>query len=213
MKKAAELFTEDQKEKIRQAVIEAEARSTGEIVPVVIDQSGHYLQFPLTGAILVTFLIALLVAVLRSHTSAVQLLLLELVTFWICFKVIERTDRLWAWLIPDSLKEKAVARRAEEAFYEHRLHETKDKTGVLIFLSLLEHRVHLLADTGIHKKVPAQTWDNLVRQITSEMKEGRSFEALHEAVGACGRLLAEHFPKNSDDTDELSNELRIEPLS
>lgn len=212
MKKAAELFTEEQKEKIRQAVTEAEARSTGEIVPVVIDQSGHYLQFPLTGAILLTFLIALLVAVLRAHTSAVQLLLVELITFWICFKVIERTDRLWAWLVPDSLMEKAVARRAEEAFYEHRLHETKEKTGVLIFLSLLEHRVHLLADTGIHKKVPAETWEKLVRQITSGMKEGHPLEAILDAVGACGSLLAEHFPKTPDDTDELSDQLKIEPL-
>jgi putative membrane protein len=213
MKKAGVLFTEEQKEKIRQAVIEAEARSSGEIVPMVIDQSGHYTQFPLTGSILFTFLVALVAAVFRPHISAAELLLVELATFWICFKIIERTDRLWAWLIPDSLMEKAVARRAEEAFYEQHLHETKEKTGVLIFLSLLEHRVHLLADTGIHTKVPAETWENLVQQITSGMKKGQPFEALHHAVGACGRLLAEHFPKNPDDTDELSNELRIEPFS
>ncbi len=212
MKRAEQLFTEAQKEKIRQAVSDAEARSSGEIVPVVIDQSGHYLQFPLTGSILLTFLAALIGVVFRPQTTAVQLLLVELVTFWICFKIIERTDRLWAWLIPDSLMDKAVARRAEEAFYEHRLHETQGKTGVLIFLSLLEHRVHLLADTGIHKKVPAQTWETLVQQITAGMKEGHPFEALHHAVEACGNLLAEHFPKEPGDIDELPNQLKIGDL-
>lgn len=209
MKRAEQLFTEEQKEEIRRAVAEAESRSLGEIVPMVIDRSGNYHQFPLTGAILFTFLVALTGVALRPQTTAVQLLLAEVVIFWICFKIIEKSDRLWAWLIPDSLMEKAVARRAEEAFYEHRLHETKDKTGVLIFLSLLEHRVHLLADAGIHKKVPAETWESLVRQITAEMKEGHPFEALHHAVAACGGLLAEHFPKEPGDIDELPNQLRI----
>lgn len=209
MKRAEDLFTEEQKEQIRQAVIDAERRSSGEIVPMVIDRSGNYLQFPLTGAILFTFLAALAGVALRPQTTAAQLLLVEVVTFWICFKIIEKTNRLWAWLIPDSLMEKAVARRAEEAFYEHRLHETQDKTGVLIFLSLLEHRVHLLADAGIHKKVPAETWENLVRQITAGMKEGHPFESLHHAVAACGNLLAEHFPKKPGDIDELPNQLRV----
>jgi putative membrane protein len=209
MKKAEDLFTEAQKEQIRQAVSEAEARSSGEIVPMVIDQSGHYIQFPLTGSILFTFLVALVAAVLWPQISAAQLLLVEVMTFWICFKVIERTHRLWAWLIPDSLMEKAVARRAEEAFYEHRLHETQDKTGVLIFLSLLEHQVYLMADAGIHKKVPPQVWESLVQRITAGMKEGHPFEALHQAIAACGQLLAEHFPKKPDDTDELPNQLKI----
>lgn len=209
MKRAVDLFTDEEKEKIRRAVSDAEARSSGEIVPVVVDQSGHYLQFPLTGAILFTFLLALAVIVLRPGLTAPQLLLVELVAFWICYKVIERTRRLWAWLIPDSLMDRAVQRRAEEAFYEHRLYETKEKTGVLILLSLLEHRVELLADAGIHQKVPLQTWENLVARITSGMKEGRPFDGLYGAIEGCGALLAEHFPRNPDDLNELPNHMII----
>ena len=209
MKKAEHFFTDEEKEKIRRAVARAEGRSSGEIVPMVIDRSGHYLQFALTGAILFTFLIAVIAAAVWPRITASQLLLGELFTFWLFFQLIQRTGRLWSWLIPDPLMDKVVARRAEEAFYEHRLHETRDKTGLLILLSLLERRVHLLADKGIHEKVPPQTWENLAGQISAGMKEGHSCQAFCDAIEACGNLLAQYFPKRTDDTDELSNRLRV----
>lgn len=209
MKKAENFFTTEQREQIRQAVIQAEARSAGEIVPVVVDQSGHYLQFALTGAIFFTFFVAVVWMTVQPQVTVPQILLIEFFSFWAAFFLIQRVPRLWSWLIPESLKERVVRRRAEEAFYAHNLHQTREKSGVLILLSLMEHRVQLLADVGIHQRVPPETWERLVQQIASGVKEGRPFEALQGAIDACGRLLAEHFPRRPDDTDELPNQLQI----
>lgn len=209
MKKAEDFFTTEQKEQIRQAVVRAEARSAGEIVPVVVDQSGHYMQFALTGAIFFTFFVAVISMALRPRGTVPEILLIEFFTFWAAFFLVQRVTRLWSWLVPEALKERVVRRRAEEAFYAHRLHETREKSGVLILLSLMEHRVQLLADAGIHQRVSAETWEKLVQQIASGVKEGRPFEALQGAIDACGQLLAEHFPKRPDDTDELPNQLQV----
>lgn len=210
MKKADAFFTAEEKERIRQAVVQAEARSSGEIVPMVVDQSGHYIQFALTGAIFFAFLAALIAMTLRPQVTAPQILLIELFSFWAAFFIIQRVGPLWAWLVPESLKERVVRRRAEESFYAHRLHETREKSGVLILLSLMEHRVELLADVGIHQRVPPERWERLVQQIASGIKAGHPVDALVQAIDACADLLAEHFPKRPDDTDELPNQLRID---
>jgi putative membrane protein len=209
MKKAEDFFSAEEKEQIRQAVIRAEARSAGEIVPMVVDQSGHYIQFALTGAIFSAFFVAVIWMTIQPGVTAPEILLIEFFAFWLSFFLIQRVTPIWSWLIPEALKGRVVRRRAEEAFYAHRLHETREKSGVLILLSLMEHRVELLADVGIHQRVPQETWEELVQQIASGMKEGHPFEALRGAVDACGQLLAEHFPKRPDDTDELSNQLRV----
>lgn len=203
--KADHLLSDEQKDKIHQAVVQAEARSSGEIVPVILDQSGHYTEFSLTGAILVTFLTAAIALGLFPRLTAIQLLIIELVLFWVCFRLIQGVPIVWHWLIPDSLVDKVVAQRAREVFYAHRLHETRERNGILILLSLLEHRVELLADTGISGKVPQQSWQGLVDEITAGMKKGEPFDALYHAIDRCGALLAAHFPRRPDDTDELPN--------
>lgn len=209
MKKAEDFFSADEKEQIRQAVIRAEARSAGEIVPMVVDQSGHYLQFALTGAVFFTFFVAVIWMTVQPRVTAPQILLIEFFTFWIAFFLIQRVNLIWSWLVPEALKDRVVRRRAEEAFYSNRLHETREKSGVLILLSLMEHRVQILADAGIHQRVPPEIWEKLVQQIASGVKEGHPFEALRGAIDACGQLLAEHFPKRPDDTDELPDHLRV----
>ena len=210
MKKAERFFTEEEKEKIRSAVARAEAQSSGEIVPMVVDRSGHYSEFPMIGSVLLTFFAAVLLLTIRQKISAIQLLAVELLVFWLSFLAIRRSPRIWVWLIPDRLMEGVVRRRAEEAFYEHRLHETRDKTGVMILLSLLEKRVQLLADRGIHDKVSPEEWRRLVDQIARGMKKGQNCEAFCGAIEACGRLLALHFPKKGDDTNELPDEMVVE---
>jgi putative membrane protein len=210
MKRAKDFFTEEERERIRRAVDRAEGLSSGEIVPMIVDRSGHYTEFPLIATILVTFGSAVLLLTFRPAISAAQIVAVELLTFWLFFLIIQRFPRLWGWLIPERLAEESVRRRAEEAFFENRLDQTREKTGVLILLSLLERRVQLLADEGIHKKAPPQEWEHLVDQIGRDMREGQSCEAFCRAIEACGELLARYFPKKWDDTDELQNRLVAE---
>jgi len=106
--------------------------------------------------------------------------------------------------------EEEVFQRAVQAFYENQLHSTRDRTGILIFVSLLEHRVNILADAGINKKVSKNTWDDIVTQLILDIKKKRVEQGLCQAITTCGEILAKHFPIKADDTNELSNKLITE---
>jgi putative membrane protein len=80
----------------------------------------------------------------------------------------------------------------------------------LILISLLEHRVEVLADKGINEKVSAGTWDEIVHIITAGLKSGNACDGFCQAIERCGEILAQHFPRSPDDQDELANKLVTE---
>ena len=82
---------------------------------------------------------------------------------------------------------------------------TKDGTGILIFISMLEQRVELIADKGIAEKVESDFWQKLVNNIISGIKEKRMVASLCESIKECGDLLAADFPRQTDDENELSD--------
>jgi putative membrane protein len=98
-----------------------------------------------------------------------------------------------------------VEEKALVSFVEQGLHHTRDETGILILISLFEHRVYVLADRGINNVVPLHTWDEIVQTVTTGIQEGRACDALCAAIGRCGELLEGHFPAKHDDTNELPN--------
>jgi Predicted membrane protein len=101
-----------------------------------------------------------------------------------------------------------VRLRAERAFYEEGLHKTKEGTGILIFLSLLERRVEILADQAIDARVPPGTWDTLVRDLVQGIRADRQTAAFCDVIRRCGDLLAIHFPTHGgDNPNELPDEL------
>jgi putative membrane protein len=93
------------------------------------------------------------------------------------------------------------------AFTEQGLHYTRDHTGILILVSLLERRVQVLADRGINAKVEPATWQQVVAILTAGLKSGYACDAYCKAIERCGEILASHFPRQADDKDELPNRL------
>jgi len=109
--------------------------------------------------------------------------------------------------IPDRRLETRVAERALRAFYEKKLHATRDNTGVLFFISLLERKIWILADSGIYQKISQDTLMTHAKDIATGIKQGQACNALCREIEAVGVILARHFPIKPDDTNELSNEL------
>ena len=91
------------------------------------------------------------------------------------------------------------------AFLERGLHYTQDETGILILISLLERRVHVLADRGINRLVPRSAWEEIVGLVTEGIRSGEPCDALCTAIERCGDLLAESFPPRAANRDELPN--------
>jgi putative membrane protein len=107
-------------------------------------------------------------------------------------------------------KEHAVRERALRAFFEKGLYKTKENTGVLFFLSLLERKVRVLADKGIYQKIGQETLDRHAKTVSQGVREGRACDALCEAIEGVGQLLAKHFPMKAGDIDELPDEVITE---
>ena len=103
----------------------------------------------------------------------------------------------------------AVEKRAIKEFLEMGITETKDKTGVLIMLSLEEQRVSIKADKAINEKVEPETWDIAAETITEGIKDGQTCKGICSAVEQIGNLLAEHFPVKPDDVNELSDNVHF----
>jgi putative membrane protein len=204
--RADKFLTEAEQERIHQAVIAAESRTSGEIVPMVVTSSARYTEIELFGVITGLFLGMLLGWLWHDPWESYHLNLWPVIGATIGF-LIARIPAVKRRLASKSRIAEAVNDRCMAAFTEHGLHYTRDHTGILILVSLLEHRVEVLADRGINEKVPPETWNEIVNTITTGLKSRRACEAFCEAVQRCGDILATHFPRQADDRDELPNKL------
>jgi putative membrane protein len=212
-------FTDAERERITQAVQQAERGTNGEIVPMIVPASALYREAGYrTGLILAWLTLAILLTVEMYwlpwgwHAGNAGWLLLAVVaaygigqwlgTIPIVIRLVTSRERM----------AHKVKLRAEQAFYRHGLHKTKGRTGILILVSLLERRVQVLADQGIHDRVPPGTWDGLVSGIIEGIHTGNQTDAICHAIARCGALLAEVAPAGSgDNPDELPNKLIQEP--
>lgn len=209
------LFTADDIRKIHDAVQVAERRTRGEIVPMVVPSSGRYSEARYLAGLTVALLT--LAVLLTLDQGWGQYGWQEHHPAWIVFGVVlAYVLGYWVGSLPPCIrfftsKERMTSKvrwRAERAFYEHGLYKTREGTGILIMVSLLERRVQVLADKAINERVPPGTWDTLVGELVRGIKDGRSTEAFCRAIERCGDLLAQHFPaRPGDNPDELADDL------
>jgi uncharacterized membrane protein len=106
-------------------------------------------------------------------------------------------------------QKEALRRRAIKEFFKLGIHNTKDKTGVLLMVSIEERMVQVLAGNGINSVVPENTWSSMVHLITEGIKAGNPAQGITMAVADIGKMLSEKFPIKHDDSNELSNAVVI----
>ena len=204
--RAEKFLTEAEQERVHQAVIAAESKTSGEIVPMVVTSSARYTEIELFGVVTGLFVGMLLSWVWQDPWGPYRLNLGPVIGATIGF-LIARIPAVKRRLASRSRVEEAVNDRCMAAFTEHGLHYTRDHTGILILVSLLEHRVEVLADRGINEKVAPGTWNEVVEILTAGLKSPHAGDAFCKAVERCGEILAAHFPRQADDRDELPNKL------
>jgi putative membrane protein len=103
----------------------------------------------------------------------------------------------------------AMESRALELFTRHGIYKTREHSGILILISLLEHRVEVLADEGINARVDVEEWQKVADEIAAGLKQGNACAAICSAIARCESLLVTHFPHTQEsaaaDTNELPN--------
>ena len=208
--RAQNFFTEEENEKIRQAVAAAERRTSGEIVPMIVAACRPYAEIELGGLAAGLAIGTLAALFLHDPWGPVQAQLSWPIAGGVLGFILCCVPAIKRRLISRSRIDEAVHLRSLAAFTAHGLHYTKAHTGILIFASLFERRVVVLADRGINEKAQAGTWDEVVGILTAGLKSRNGCEAFCAAIEECGRVLAEHFPRSPDDRNELEDKLVTE---
>jgi putative membrane protein len=202
---------------IEAAVREAEAATGGEIVPYVVDAADAYPGAPWTAAALgavVAPAVAATVYWLGGLWGTAWPLWMTgppVVGATLGYLAALVAAPLRRWMVPPAVRARRVEQRAAAAFVEEEVFATHERTGILLFVALFERHLVVLADAGIHRRVPPGVWEEVVSRAVAGMRAGAPGRALAEAVHRCGAILAEHgVARRPDDRDELDNRLRRE---
>ena len=210
------LFSKADLAEIEAAVRAAEQRTSGEIVPFIAGSSDFYAHAIWKGAAF---------GAMSATLAAAGFL--EIGMFWgdapplwiaataaagagIGYLLTAFIPPLKRFLTPADTVERRVKQRAQAGFLEQEIFRTKERPGILIFVSSFERRVFLLADTGVTAKVPQEEWDRIVAQITAGIRGGAPGKSMAAAILACGDLLARHgLARRPDDQNELPDQAKI----
>ena len=215
MKNLAQQFlTEEEQKQVIKSVQAVEKITSGEIVPMVVSSSYHYPLATMIGSLAVSLILAtgftVAVSILRMWESlrTFDLWIFPAVFgagFLITHELLKRLPLLKRPFITKREMEEEVEEAALTSFFRKGLNNTRDQTGILIFISVYERRAWILADRGINEKVPPESWKEIVDVVVTGIRQNRQAAALCEAIGRCGKTLKTHFPIKADDTDELDN--------
>lgn len=196
------LLTDNERQRIEAAIRAVESRTGGELIAVISRASSSYWLIAFMGATAGALLTPIIVALADPMASWRETYQYQLAVSMALF-ILLRWRRLAMLLVPVAVKRRLAARLARQQFYALNLHETKARTGILLFVSEAERYVEILADRGIDGKAPPGTWAAIVERFTTEVRAGRTAEGFLAAVAACGAQLAEHSPRSADDRNEL----------
>jgi putative membrane protein len=199
-------LSEQDKKSIEAAIKKAEALTSGEIVFATAQASSHYEHASFQGAFLgMAIVTAAFMLIPFAHTPA-KLLWTEFASFAIFYTIIPYLP--WRrWLISKKEIDARVHEAAFMQFYSSGLYKTRESNGVEIYLSLLERRVVVIGDQGIHEKMGNEHWDRVRDLIIKGIKEGNVCGGICAAIESCGKALAEHFPPRPDDINELPDQV------
>ncbi|MBU4034234.1 MAG: hypothetical protein KKG34_05490 [Proteobacteria bacterium] len=207
MMNAETFFTEAENLQIAATISGVEKKTSGEVVAMVVTASDTYPEAALLAGLSIGGLTALIITDLFLGDSLGYFLPLLVCGSILVSSLAKISPSLLRWFIPESRLETRVAEHALRSFYEKKLHTTRDNTGVLFFISLLEHKVWILADTGIYEKISPETLLAYANDIATGIKQGHACTALCRQIEAVGNILEQHFPVKTDDTNELSNQV------
>ncbi len=210
---------------VADAVTTAESGTSGEIVTVLTDRSDGYTDVALLWAAGAAFTAMSVFAAVplpfldlwdrlvggwghqwTTGELASMVIALGLVKF-LAVLLVQQWEPLKFALIPAPTKTIRVHNQAVRQFKVGAERRTTGRTGVLIYLSMREHRAEIVADESIAALVPAEVWGEAMGDMLAEIRKGRIAEGLAAGIRDVGFVLAEHFPRGEDDQNELPDRL------
>jgi putative membrane protein len=209
-------FSQQDLDRIKNAVKQAESKISGEIVPVFVERSAGYSIANYRAGLFFAAIAFLKIIIIDTYFPVYAVY----DPFWI-FVIVAATGIIGYFLasyvdpvrrlfLQKAYLDQATARRAESAFLTQEVFNTRLRTGIMIFVSFFEHKVIVIADSGISKEVPQKEWDIMVENLIKNIRQGKLVEGIESAIGRCGEILLEKgFVISADDVNELGDDLRF----
>lgn len=199
------LIAEPDKERVAQAIADAEEKTAGEIFCVIAHHSSDYRLVPLAWAAAVALVLPAPL-IYFTRWSAWGLYVAQIVVF-VSAAIALSWPPIRFHLVPRRAAHDRAHTEAMRQFFAQGLHHTENRTGVLIFASVAEHYAEIVADAGINAKVTPDVWDNAVDALVSGIGSGRPVDGFIAAIEQCGAVLAQNFPPGTLKRNELPNRL------
>lgn len=221
MQSAFNYLTEEQQQQVEQAVVDAESKTSCEIVPVLATSSGRYDRPEDVVGLWLTVITALCFWYFFPSMEGqagdwgglpvfVELLLAALamvIAFILGAIAGSRIGWLRRLFTPRPQMQDEVAARAREIFFDKRVHHTEGGTGVLIYISLFEHIAVALADQAVIDKLGQPFLDQICEKLTAGLHTGKPADAICEVIREIGEQAATPLPRATDDQNELQDVL------
>ena len=217
------LFSEQELERVNQAIQEAESSTSTEIVPVVAHSSGRYDRpediVGLWGAAMLMTVVWLLFPLPGEATGSwdapapvwqlICLLVAAVVGFVAGAVIGSRIDWLRRLFTPREQMRADVDGRARQAFFDQRIHRTEHGTGVLLYVSLFERMAVLLADQRVLDCIGQTQLDSICQGLTRRLHDGSLIDSLCDTTRLLGTQLAPHLPRADNDRNEHPDKLVV----
>ncbi|NML07717.1 TPM domain-containing protein [Sphingomonas sp. G-3-2-10] len=213
-------FSEADHQRVSEAVAAAEHSTAGEIVTIVAERSDAYHDVGLHYAVAAMLIAAVLVAAwpgplehMLGWTSGPEV---ARTAYWLAIAqavLFLAVRYALAWmparmaLTPGATKTRRVRRRAFELFRASAEKRTRGRVGILLYLSLAEHRAEIIADEAIHSKVPEDRWGEAMAALLAKLRQGDAAGGMVDAVAKIAAILEEPFPRGAHDVNELPDRL------
>lgn len=207
--RAVSAFLPEDRERVRAMLAEAEQRTTGEIVPVVLERSDAHPNAEWIAALALLLVGSVLLAGVLPWDQPVWLLACQLALGAIGFALARWLPGFKRQFVTQARADAMAEEQAFQEFYRNGLHRTAKATGVLLFVSLFERRSIVLADEGISGRVGSEHWNDVNHAILGALRRGSLPDGLIEGIRRAGDELALHFPADEENPNEIEDHLIV----
>ncbi len=207
--RASGVLDDAELESLHAALVAAERRTIGEIVPVVVEHADDHPQAPWRAAVLFALAGTGAFAAEASWDGIAPLVLCQLGSGLLGFVLACVLRDFRRWFVADARATEMAEEQAVIEFRRLELERTDGRSGVLLFVALFERRVIVLADEGIATRVDAGVWNSACDKVLAKIRAGALAEGLAEGIAEVGRVLALHFPSADGGRDEIPDRIVI----
>lgn len=197
------------KRRIEDLIREVESKSSAEVVVTVRPRSGDYLAADLTFAA-ITALVGLCIYVYAPMQFTDDLAPPSIaMLFFAALACSARVPQIRRWFTPKRLLAASTRAAARESFVDQNIASTRDRTGILIYVSTFEQEAHVVTDIGIVRREIEGNLLRLTYAIEHAISQDKPLAAFEDALRELGKWLADNLPPRIDDTNELSDEVNV----